>query len=128
MDYPISIDIWKGVSNANDLESLEADMRNQYNSNKMNLCYLNTANIAALILLILSAALAFVTVYSLIVTAACIVFLVIRILKANADFPKRVETAVNMLRTCVMQLRDFRMFFESELRLKERLVNDLRML
>lgn len=128
LDYPISIDIWKGVSDANDLERLEADMRNQYNSNKMNLCYLNTANIAALILLILSAALAFVTVYSLVVTAACIVFLVIRVLKANADFPKRVATAVNMLRTCVMQLRDFRTFFESEIRLKDRLVNDLRML
>ncbi len=128
VDYPMSIDLWRGVSNATDLESMEVDMRNYYNSNKMNICYLNTANIAALILLILSAALAFVSVYSLIVTAACIVFLVIRIIKANSDFPKRVETAVNILRACIMQLRDFRMFFENEIRLKDRLVNDLRML
>lgn len=128
VDYPVSIDVWSGVSNANDLEMLEADMRSYYNANKMNLCYLNTGNMAALIIMILSAALAFVTIYSLIVTAACLVFLLVRILKANADFPKRVESSVQILRACVFQLRDFRMFFDSEMRLKFRLVNDLRML
>jgi len=128
LDYPLAIDVWKGVSNGKDGEAQETDMRNYYAQNKMNLCYLNTPNIAALIVAIVAIALAFVTLYSLIAAAGCIAFLAFRIIKANSDFPKRIEESVNILRTCMVQLKDFRDYFDAEIETKDRLVNDLNML
>ena len=128
LDYPLSIDVWKGVSNGKDEEDLEKDMRNYYDRNKMSLCYYNTLNIAALLVAIVSIALSFVSKYSLIAAAACIVFLIFRIIKANSDFPKRVEGSVDKLRTCMVQLKDFKNYFDAEIEVKERLVNDLNML
>ena len=128
LDYPLSIDVWKGVSNGKDGEELEKDMRDYYDRNKMSLCYFNTLNIAAILVAIASAALSFVSVYSLIVAAGCIAFLIFRVIKANSDFPKRVEASVDKLRTCMVQLKDFRDYFYTEIEIKERLVNDLNML
>ena len=128
LDYPLAIDVWKGVSNGRDGEMLETDMRNYYSQNKMSLCYFNTPNTAALIVAIAAIALAFVTLYSLIVAAGCIAFLAFRIIKASSDFPKRVNAAVDVLRACMIQLKDFRDYFDTEIQIKDRLVNDLNML
>lgn len=128
LDYPLSIDVWSGVSNGNDGEQLEADMRSYYAVNKMNLCYYNTPNIAALIVGVVAIGLAFVTLYSLIVAAGCLAFLVFRVIKANTDYPRRIDGAVQALRACLIQLRDFRDYFAAEMQQRERLVNDLNML
>ena len=127
-DYPLSIDVWTGISNGRDGEALETDMRNYYSQNKMSLCYFNTPNIAALIVAIVAIALAFVSLYSLIAAAGCIAFLVFRIIKANSDFPKRVDASVNILMTCMVQLKDFRDYFDAEIETRDRLINDLNML
>lgn len=127
-DYPLSIDVWTGISNGRDGEALETDMRNYYSQNKMSLCYFNTLNIAALIVAIVAIALAFVSLYSLIAAAGCIAFLVFRIIKANSDFPKRVDASVNILMTCMVQLKDFRDYFDAEIETRDRLINDLNML
>ena len=68
------------------------------------------------------------TLYSLIVAAGCIAFLAFRIIKASSDFPKRVNAAVDVLRACMIQLKDFRDYFDTEIQIKDRLVNDLNML
>ena len=128
LDYPLAIDTWNGVSNGNDYEALENDMRGYYAANKMSLCYMNTPNIAALILAIVSAALVFVTPYSLIVTAACAAFLVFRIVKANTEYPQRIAASVNILAACLAQLGDFRRYFEAEMQQKDHLVNEVYML
>ena len=86
IEYSLSIDTWSGVSNGSDLEELTGNMKKYYETNKFQNMFVNTINIAALIALVVSAGLAFVTLYALIITAAAAAVLIFRCVKAVKDY------------------------------------------
>ena len=111
LDFPLSIDTWTGVSNGEDQTALVETMKKYYNNNKFQLMYVNEYNIAALIVMILSIGLVFVTPYSLVATALSLVFLIFRVVKTNKEYPARVNGAVSRLNACMMELADFKQFY-----------------
>ena len=111
LDFPLSIDTWKSVSNGQDQNDQVENLRQYYNNNKFQLMYINTPNIAAIIILILSLGLVFVTPYSLVATVVSLGFLVFRVIKANKDYPARVNAAVELLNQSMTELADYKQFF-----------------
>ena len=114
LDFPLVIDTWSGISNGADQNEQVNNMKEYFNNNKFQLMYVNTPNIAAVIVLIISIGLAFVTPYSLIATAVALGFLIFMVIKANKGYASRVERAVNQLNACMMELADFKQYYEHE--------------
>lgn len=111
LDFPLSIDTWQGVSNGEDQIEQVENLKKYYNNNKFQIMYVNTYNIAALIVLILSIGLAFITPYSLVATVLSLGFLIFRIVMAKKAFDARVKGAVECLNACMMELADFKQFY-----------------
>lgn len=114
LDFPLAIDTWSSVSNGEDQTEQVNNMKEYFNNNKFQLMYVNTLNIVALIVLILSIGLAFVTPYSLVATALALGFLLFNIIKANKEFPARVNAALEQLNACMMELSDFKQYYAEE--------------
>lgn len=119
LDFPLSIDTWSGVSNGEDQTEQVNNMNEYYNNNKFQLMYVNTPNIVAIIVLILSLGLVFVTPYSLVATVLALGFLIFNIIKANKQFPARVKASIDQLNACMMELADFKQFYSEEKDKKE---------
>lgn len=119
IEYPLQIDTWTGISNGNDQAELTENMKNYYETNKFHNMYVNTFNIALLITLILSAGLAFVTIYSLVITVAAAGILVFRCIKASKEYPKRVNAALEALARTLSEISDFRQYFEENSKKKD---------
>lgn len=113
-DFKLSIDTWTSVSNGEDQTEQVENMKQYYSNHKFQLMYVNPYNIVALVVLILSVGLAFVTPYSLVATALAAGFLIFRIIKAGREFPVRVNTAVAHLNACMIELADFKEFYGDE--------------
>lgn len=111
LNYHLAIDTWQGTSNGEDQAEQVTAMRNYFENNKFQNMYINTPNIAAVIVLILSIGLAFVTAYSLIATVLAAGFLVFRVLKALKDYPRRVEAALENLNKCMEEIAEFKQYF-----------------
>ena len=79
----------------------------------------NTLNIVLLIAVILSAGLAFVTLYSLVVTVAAGAILAFRCIKAAKEYPKRVNAALEALGRTLSEITDFRQYFEESSKKKD---------
>lgn len=126
LDYPIKVDDWSGISNGEDAESLVAQMEEYYSSNKLKIAYFNALNIAAIIVLILSLGLVFLTPYSLIFTVAAAGFLLFRILKANKDYPAMISKNVTELRNTIKDIVEFKLFFRNEMSKYELLVSRIK--
>ncbi len=125
LDYPISVGEWKGVSNGEDVEKVTSELNDYYYDNKLKFAYLNTPNIAAIIVLILSIGLFFLTRFSLIFTLGAAVFLLLRILKANKDYPAMVNGYLNELRGTMTEIMQFRMYYQTEMDKKDYLINTI---
>ena len=82
-EYKLHIDTWDGISNGNDQSEQVESIKNHFENNKFQNMFVNTPNIAAAILFIASAGLAFVTLYSLIVTALAAGFLGFRVISVK---------------------------------------------
>ena len=123
LDYPLSVGEWKGVSNGEDFNKIVSELNDYYYDNKLKFAYLNTPNIAAIIVLILSIGLFFLTKFSLIFTLASAVFLLLRILKANKDYPAMVSGFVNELKATMNEIMNFRAFYQTEMDKKDSLIN-----
>lgn len=121
LDFPLAIDTWSGVSNGEDQNEQVENMKKYFNNNKFQLMYVNTPNIAALIILILSIGLAFVTVYSLVATVLALGFLIFNIVRAGRKFPVRVKAAVEQLNACMLELADFKQYYAGEKDKKDQL-------
>ena len=128
LDFPLHIDTWSGVSNGEDQVSLVENMRTYYDNNKFQIMYVNTVNIAAIIVVILSLGLVFVTPYSLAATVIALGLLVFRIIKANKEFPQRVNHSVECLNACMMELADFKQFYSENKDKKAKLLSDVEFL
>lgn len=119
IEYSLQIDTWTGVSNGEDQAELTENMKNYYETNKFHNMYVNTLNIVLLIAVILSAGLAFVTLYSLVVTVAAGAILAFRCIKAAKEYPKRVNAALEALGRTLSEITDFRQYFEESSKKKD---------
>lgn len=119
LDFPLLIDTMSSVSNGEDQTEQVNNMREYFNNNKFQLMYVNIPNIVALIVLILSVGLVFVTPYSLVATAISAGFLIFSVVKANKQFPARVKAALDKLNACMMELADFKQYYAEEKEKKE---------
>ena len=122
-EYNLQIDAWNGVSNGQDQADQTESMKTYYENNKFQMMYINSLNIAAAIVLLVSAGLAFVTLFSLIATAAAAGFLVFRILGAKKKFKARVTTALENLSSCMAEIADFKQYFKKNCVKKDELLS-----
>ena len=127
-EYHLQIDTWEGVSNGNDQAEQTESLKNHFENNKFQNMFVNTPNILAAILFVISAGLAFVTLFSLIVTALAGGFLAFRIIKAIKAYPQRVQTAVDNLAACMGEITEFRRFFDEKRTLKDKLLSKVEFL
>lgn len=126
LDYPININEWSGISNGEDADVLVKQMEEFYANNKLKIAYFNALNIAALIVLVLSLGLVFLTPYSLIFTIAAAGFLLFRILKANKDYPEMIRRNVAQLRSTIKDIVEFKVFFKNEMSKHDLLINRIK--
>ena len=98
-------------------------MKAHFENHKFQYMFVNTPNILALILAILSAGLAFVTLYSLIVTGLAVGFLAVRVIMAIKKYPLRVQAAVKNLNSCMAEIAEFRRSFEEKRAIKDEIMN-----
>ncbi|NMA18206.1 MAG: type VI secretion system contractile sheath protein TssC [Clostridiaceae bacterium] len=123
MQYKLRIDDWEGISNGKDHPEQVESMTNYFENNKFQKMFVNTPNILAVILFIVSAGLAFVTPFSLIVTALAAGFLAYRVMQAIKAYPQRVQTAINNLHNCMGEITEFRRHFDEERTKKDELLS-----
>ncbi len=121
LDFPLVIDTWSGISNGEDQNEQMENLKTYFNNNKFQFMYVNTPNVVSIIVLIISIGLFFVTPYSLIATALALGFLIFSVIKANKEFPARVERAVTQLNSCMTELADFKQFYNDEKDKKDQL-------
>jgi len=122
-EYNLQIDVWCGVSNGQDQPGQTESMKNFFDNNKFQLMYINSLNIVAAIVLLVSVGLAFVTLYSLIATGLAAGFLVFRILSAGKKYTARVQSALDNLAACMAEITDFRRYYEENRAKKDELLN-----
>lgn len=119
IEYSLAIDTWTGTSNGKDQAEIMENMKNYYETNKFQNMFVNTPNIAAALVFVVSIALAFLTPYALIATAVAGLFLGYRCYKAIKDYPKRIEEAMSCLQQTLAEISEFRSYFEENSRKKE---------
>lgn len=110
-NYNLSIDTWKGVSNGEDTQEQLLAMKNYFENNKFQNMFINTPNIAAVLLLITSAGMSFVNIYSVIGVILAIAFIGYRVWKALKEYPLRVSAALRNLSLCMEDITNFRHYF-----------------
>ena len=113
-EYRLHIDTWKGVSNGNDQSEQIESIKNHFENNKFQNMFVNTPNVVAAILFVASAGLAFMTLYSLIVTALSAGFLAFRAIKAIQSYPVRIQTAVDNLNAVMNEIAEFKRYYEEQ--------------
>ncbi len=119
LNYELQIDGWTGTSNGTDQAEQITAMKNYFENNKFQNMFINTPNIAAVIVFVLSVGLAFVTPYAIIATLLSAGFLVYRVMKAIKEYPLRVSAALENLNICMEQLAEFKQYFADKRRLKD---------
>lgn len=124
IEYSLAIDTWTGVSNGNDQVELTENMRNYYETNKFQNMFVNSLNIGLAIVVIASLAMAFVTPYALVATVAAGIFLGFRCYQAIMEYPKRIEAALDALQQTLVEIGEFRQYFEDNSRKKEQVLSE----
>lgn len=114
VEYRLHIDNWEGVSNGNDQSEQLESLQNYFENNKFQNMFVNTPNIAAAILFVASAGLAFVTPYSLIVTVLAAGFLGFRAVRAIKGYAVRVQNAEDNLNAVMDEIAEFRRYYEEQ--------------
>lgn len=128
MEYRLHIDTWEGVSNGSDQAEQIESVKNYFANNRFQNMFVNTPNILAAILFIASAGLAFVTLYSLIVTVFAAGFLGFRAFKAIRSYPVRIQAAVDNLNAVMDEIAEFRRYYEEERAKKDALLSTVEFL
>ena len=119
LNFNLNIDTWQGTSNGDDQAEQVTAMKNYFENNKFQNMFVNTPNIAAVIVLVLSLGLAFMTIYSLIATVLAAGFLVWRVLKAIKEYPLRVNAALESLNKCMEEIGEFKQYFADNRKKKD---------
>lgn len=121
VNYHLNIDTWSGVSTGDDQAQQVENMKNYFESNKFHNMFINTPNIALALLFVLSAGLAFVTIYSLVVTVIAAGVLGFRCYQAMQEYPRRVNAALEKLNACMAEIAEFRQYFAEKREFKNTL-------
>ncbi len=127
-EYKLHIDTWEGISNGTDQAEQIQSLKNHFDNNKFQNMYVNTPNILAAILFVVSAGLAFVTLYSLIVTALSAGFLVFRVLQAMKAYPKRIKAALDGLNAVMGEIAEFKRYYDEKRAKKDELLSTVEFL
>jgi len=122
-DYRLKIDGWEGISTGDDLPEQTESLKNYFENNRFRNMYVNSPNIFAVILFIVFAALAFVTPYSLIVTALAAGFLVFRAIRAKKNYELRIKKALDSMNACMAEIADFRRYYGEERAIKDEILS-----
>ena len=122
-EYRLHIDTWEGVSNGTDQAEQIQSMKIHFENNKFQNMYVNTPNVLAAILLVVSAGLAFLTLYALIVTGLAAGFLVFRVLKAMKDYPLRIKAATDNLNAVMGEIAEFKRYYDEQRSKKDALLS-----
>lgn len=122
--YKLNIDTWSGVSTGDDAEEQTESLKAHFGNNRFRYMFMNFPNILAAALVIVSAGLAFLSLFSLIVTGIAGGFLAYRIVKAVKEYPKRVDAALENLNNVLGEIAEFRRVFEEKLALKDKIISD----
>lgn len=125
VDYQIQIDGWEGISNGEDSVEQMESIKNHFEINKFQNMFVNQTNIFALVLIVASIGLAFVTLYSLLATLASAGFLGYRVYKAIKEYPLRIQSAVEHLNACMGEIVEFRRYYEEQRIKKDELLSTL---
>ena len=125
VNFQLQIDTWSGVSNGADQAQQAESMRNHFEANKFHNMFINTPNMALALLVVLSAGMAFVTIFSLVVTLVAAGVLGWRCFKAMQEYPKRVNAALANLDACMTELAEFDRFYTEKRQQKELLVSQV---
>lgn len=138
LQYGFRIDEWSGTSNGRDLDEQRTSMKNFFENNKFRMVYINTFNIALLIVffisLIITAASAVSTVKSgfspalivgIILLLGSVAFLLWRISDGNRKFEDRVNTAVYNLEGTMAQIIEFQRYFTENIYKKDEIISKL---
>lgn len=121
--YDLRIDGWKGTSNGSDQAEQVESLKTYFDNNKFQNMYVNTFNIVAAILFVVSVGFAFVTLFALIVTALSAGFLVFRVFKAKKEYPLRIQAAVDNLNACMDEISEFRRCYDEKRSKKDELLS-----
>ena len=127
-EYKLHIDTWEGVSNGNDQAEQIQSLKNHFDNNKFQNMFVNTPNILAAILFVVSAGLAFATLYALIVTALSAVFLVFRVLQAIKKYPLRIKAATDNLNAVMGEIAEFKRYYDEKRAKKDELLSTVEFL
>lgn len=119
LNFTLNIDTWQGTSNGEDQSEQVTAMKNYFENNKFQNMFVNTPNIAAVIVFVLSIGLAFVTLYALIATVLAAGFLAFRVMKAIKEYPLRVNAALEKLNKCMEEIAEFKQYFTDNRRKKD---------
>lgn len=122
-EYKLRIDVWDGTSTGNDQAEQINSMKTYYKNHKFQLMYVNKWNMIAAIIFILSATLAFITPFSLIITGLCAGFLAFRVIQAIKKFPIRVKAALSNLTNCMNEITEFKRYYEEKRNEKQKLLS-----
>lgn len=125
VNFQLQIDAWSGVSNGADQAEQAESMKNYFEANKFHNMFINTPNMALALLVVLSAGMAFVTIFSLIVTLVAAGILGWRCFKAIKEYPKRVNMALANLDACMAEIAEFDRYYTEKRQQKELLINQV---
>ena len=113
------------MSNGSDQAEQTESMKNYFEANKFQNMFINTPNMALALLLILSAGMAFVTIYSLVVTIVAAGILGFRCYKAIQEYPKRVNAALSNLNLCMAEIAEFNQYYADKRQQKDTLLSQV---
>ena len=123
VNYSLSIDTWTGVSNGADQAEMAESMKNHFETNKFQNMFINTPNLALALLVVLSAGMAFVTIYSLVATIIAGALLGFRCYKAIQEYPKRVNAALDHLNTCLAEIAEYNQYYAEKRQQRDSLIS-----
>ena len=114
LNFELAIDTWQGVTNGVDQAEQITAMENYFENYKFQNMFINTPNIACVIVLVLSLGLAFVTPFALVATVIAGIVLGLRAKKAMDEYPRRVQSALENLNRCMEQIGEFKHHFNTQ--------------
>lgn len=123
--YKLRIDGWEGMSDGNDQAALEKDLREYFNTHKITMVYLNAPNAVAALAAVLCMGLSFVNLLFLIGAVLGLGFLGFNVFRALRQFPVRVQTAVNNLKSAIAQIGLFKQFCDDAMTTKATIIEKL---
>ena len=121
--FQLEIDTWQGVSNGDDQEEQAKSLQAHFDNNKFQNKFVNTPNIVAAILLLISVGIGFITPWAFIATGVALIFLVIRVIIANTQYPRRVKAAMDNLNAVMGEIAEFKRYYEEKRAVKNEILN-----